>query len=313
MRIGFNTKYNSVLADLNRLSSELNLTQLKISSGKNFTRPSDSPSDVVISLNYKQGINRIEKYQKAIDEGLAFLKTQEATLGQVEDLVARAKVLAIQAANATQDINARKATAEEIDKIFQAVLSLANSQLGEKYLFSGQKTSGFPPGAFPFQLTKETLPNGQTIEKVVYNGSVEDFSISYDKGMQIKLGENGQKIFMDSGIFETLIGLKRLLLKDNQIDYQQETYNIQEFIGKLDEVYNHIAAKRGLVGAQISHLETKKELYIDFKQTLENNLGEVESADLAELATKMQQLSIAYDAALKATAMVSGMSLVKYV
>ncbi|HAA84169.1 flagellar hook-associated protein FlgL [Thermodesulfobacterium sp.] len=313
MRIGFNTKYNSVLTDLNRLSSDLNLTQLKISSGKNFIRPSDNPSDVVISLNYKQGINKIEKYQKAIDDGLAFLKAQESTLGNVEDLVARAKVLAIQAANATQDINARKATAEEIDKIIQSVLALANSQLGEKYLFAGQKTSGFAPGTFPFELTKETLPDGQVIEKVVYNGSVEDFSISYDKGMQIKLGENGQKVFMDSGIFETLIGLKRLLLTDNQIDYQQETYNIQRFIGKLDEVYNHIAEKRSLIGAQISHLETKKELYTDFKQTLENNLGSLESADLAELATKMQMLSIAYDAALKATAMVSGMSLVKYV
>ncbi|KUJ97040.1 MAG: Flagellar hook-associated protein 3, partial [Thermodesulfobacterium sp. 37_54] len=222
MRIGFNTKYNSVLTDLNRLSSDLNLTQLKISSGKNFIRPSDNPSDVVISLNYKQGINKIEKYQKAIDDGLAFLKAQESTLGNVEDLVARAKVLAIQAANATQDINARKATAEEIDKIIQSVLALANSQLGEKYLFAGQKTSGFAPGTFPFELTKETLPDGQVIEKVVYNGSVEDFSISYDKGMQIKLGENGQKVFMDSGIFETLIGLKRLLLTDNQIDYQQE-------------------------------------------------------------------------------------------
>jgi flagellar hook-associated protein 3 FlgL len=66
------------------------------------------------------------------------------------------------------------------------------------------------------------------------------------------------------------------------------------------------------VGAEISHLETKKNLYEDFKQTLQTNLGETESADLAELATKLQSLTIAYDAALRATAMVSGMSLAKY-
>lgn len=313
MRIGFNTKYNAILSDLNRLSSDINLTQLKISSGKNFLKPSDNPSDVVISLNYKQGIARIEKYQKAIDDGLAFLKAQESTLASVEELIARAKVLAISAANATQNQDSRKAIAQEIDNVFKAVLSLANSQLGEKYLFGGQKTSGFKEGSLPFSLKRETLPTGQIIEYVVYNGSTENFEISYDKDMSLSLGENGQKVFMDSGIFETLLGLKRLLERDGEIDYQREQYDVQSFIEKLDSIYNHISEKRGKIGAQISHLETKRELYIDFKQTLESNLGNVESADLADLAVKLQRLTIAYDAALKAAAMVSGMSLVKYI
>jgi len=38
----------------------------------------------------------------------------------------------------------------------------------------------------------------------------------------------------------------------------------------------------------------------------------VESADLAKLATRLQSLSIAYDAALRATALFSEMSLAKY-
>ncbi|WP_038055978.1 flagellar hook-associated protein FlgL [Thermodesulfobacterium hydrogeniphilum] len=312
MRIGFNTKFNSILADLNRLSSDINLTQLKISSGKNFLNPSDNPSDVVISLNYKKSIGKINKYQQAINDGLAFLKSQESTLGNVQDLIARAKVLAIQAANATQDKNARKAIANEIDGILKSILGLANSQLGEKYLFAGQKTSGYASGETPFELIKESLPDGQVIEKVIYNGSVENFEISYDKDMKMELGENGQKIFMDSGIFETLIGLKRTLEADNQVDYNKEQYDIQKFIGKLDNIYSYISTKRDKIGAQISHLETKKNLYEDFKQTLQSNLGNIESADLAELATKMQQLTIAYDAALRATAMVSGLSLVRY-
>ncbi len=307
-----NTKYTSVLADLNRLSSEINLIQLKISSGKNFLRPSDAPPLAVISLNYKQGISRIEKYQRAIDEATAFLRAQESTLGNVQDLVARAKVLAIQAVNATQNTTTRKAIANEINSILESILSLANSQLGEKYIFAGQKTTGYPKGEGPFKLIKESLPDGQVIEKVIYQGSTEDFTIGYDVNMKMKLGENGQKIFMDSGIFETLIALKRTLEANNNVDYEKEQYDIQKFVGKLDEIYNYITAKRGIVGAEISHLETKKNLYEDFKQTLQTNLGETESADLAELATKLQSLTIAYDAALRATAMVSGMSLAKY-
>lgn len=313
MRIGFNTKYHSILTDLNRLSSEINLTQLKISSGKNFLRPSDNPSEVVISLNYKQGLARIEKYQKAINDGLAFLKAQEATLASVEELVAKAKILAIQASNATQNAESRKATAQEVDSILKAILALANSQLGEKYLFAGQKTSGYLEKQTPFELKRETLPGGEIMEYVVYNGSVEDFVISYDINLSITLGENGQKIFMDSGIFETLLGLKRLLEVNNQINYHQERYNIQDFIGKLDSIYSYISEKRSQMGAQIAHLETKKELYIDFRQILESNLGNIESADLAELATKLHRLTTAYEAALKATTMVADLSLAKFI
>ncbi|PMP93994.1 MAG: flagellar hook-associated protein 3 [Thermodesulfobacterium geofontis] len=312
MRIGFNTKFRSILADLNRLSSEINLIQLKISSGKNFTRPSDDPSSVVVSLNYKQGISNIEKYQKAIDDGLSILKSQESTLGNVQDLIARAKVLAIQAANDTQNAQSRQAIANEIDGIISVILSLANSQLGEKYLFAGKKTSGYSPGEKPFEIIRETLPDGEIIEKIIYNGSVEDLEIGYDKDMAITLGKNGQEIFMDSGLFETLFALKRTLQANNNIDYRKEQYNIQEFIGKLDNIYNYISAERGGIGSQISHLETKKNLYQDFRQTLETNLGNVESADLAELVTKLQSLTIAYDAALRATAMISDLSLAKY-
>jgi flagellar hook-associated protein 3 FlgL len=312
MRIGFNTKFRNILADLNRLSSEIAFTQLRISSGKNFTRPSDDPSSVVISLNYKQGINNIEKYQRAIDDGLSFLKSQEAILGKVQDLIARAKVLTIQAANDTQDAQARQAIANEIDGIISAILSQANSQLGEKYLFAGKKTTGYLPGEKPFELEKEVLPDGQVIEKVVYNGSVEDFEIGYGEGLTIKLGGNGQKIFMDSGLFETLLALKRTIEANNNVDYEREQYNIQEFIEKLDNIYNYISAERGKIGSQISHLETKKNLYQDFKENLETNLGNLESADLAELATKLQNLVTAYDAALRATVMVSDLSLAKY-
>ncbi len=312
MRIGFNTKFRSILADLNRLSSEINSTQLKISSGKNFFRPSDDPSSVVISLNYKQGISNIEKYQRAIDDALSILKSQESTLGNVQDLIARAKVLAIQAANDIQNTQSRQAIANEIDGIVSSILALANSQLGEKYLFAGKKTSGYPPGEKPFEMVRESLPDGQVIEKVVYNGSVEDMEIGYDKDLSIKLGGNGQKVFMDSGLFETLLALKRTLQANNKVDYQKEQYNIQKFIKKLDDIYDYISAQRGEVGSQISHLETKKNLYQDFKQTLETNLGNLESADLAELATKLQSLVTAYDAALRATAMVSDLSLAKY-
>lgn len=312
MRIGFNTKFRSILADLNRLSSEINLTQLKISSGKNYSRPSDDPLSVVVSLNYKQGISNIEKYQRAIDDALSVLRSQESTLGNVQDLIARAKVLAIQAANDTQNSQSRQAIANEIDGIISSILALANSQLGEKYLFAGKKTSGYLPKEKPFELTKETLPDGQIIEKVIYNGSVEDLEVGYDEGMTINLGGSGQKIFMDSGLFETLFALKRTLQANNTVDYEKEQYNIQEFIGKLDSIYNYISAERGKIGSQISHLETKKNLYQDFKETLETNLGNIEGADLAELATKLQSLITAYDAALRATALVSDLSLAKY-
>lgn len=312
MRIGTNTKYENILLELNRLSSEINKTQIKIATGKKYLKPSDDPTGIVVSLNYKQGIARINKYQGAIEEGLSFLKAQEAVLGNVQDLITRVKILAIQSANATQEGEARIAIANEIDSILEALLSLSNSQIGEKYIFGGNKTSGYSSGEKPFELVKEFLPDGQIIEKVVYNGSLENYEIGFDKDLKMELGKNGQIIFMDSGLFETLISLKKSLKNNLEVDYHKENYDIQFFIGKLDEIYNYINFYRGEIGAKINHLETKKTLYEDFKSTLETLLGEREGADLAELATNLQRLTLAYEAALKATVMVTDLSLVKF-
>lgn len=313
MRIGTNTKYENILLELNRLSSEINKTQIKIATGKNYLKPSDDPVSAVVSLNYKQGIARIDKYQSAIQEGLSFLKAQESVLGNVQDLISRVKVLAIQSANATQNQETRIAIANEIEGILEALISLANSQIGEKYLFAGSKTTGYHSGQKPFQLLKENLPDSQVIERVIYSGSLENYEIGLDKNLKIELGKNGQVIFMDSSLFETLISLKNSLKSNLEVDYYEEDYNIQFFIDKLDEVYNYIGFYRGEVGAKINHLETKKSLYEDFKNTLESLLGDREGADLTKLATDLQRLTTAYEAALKATALITDLSLAKFI
>lgn len=313
MRIGTNTKYENILLELNRLSSEINKTQIKISTGKNYLKPSEDPTGVVVSLNYKQGIAKIDKYQKALEEGLAFLRAQESVLGNVQELISRAKVLAIQAANATHNPETRTAIANEIEGLLETLIALSNSQIGEKYIFAGSKTTGYSAGQKPFQYYKETLPDGQIIEKVIYQGSLENYTISFDKDLKMELGKNGQIIFMDSGLFETLISLKNALRSNLEIDYHEEDYNIQIFIDKLDQIYNHFGFRRGEVGAKINHLETKKNLYEDFRNTLESLLGEREGADLTELATYLQRLTTTYEAALRATVMITDLSLAKFI
>ncbi len=313
MRVGTNTRYESILFELNRLSSEINKTQIKIAIGKKCLKPSDDPTTAVISLNYKQGIGRIDKYQNAIQEGLSFLKAQESILGNVQDLISRAKVLAIQSANANQNQETRIAIANEINAILETLISLANSQIGEKYLFAGSKTTGYFSGEKPFQLIKESLPDGKVIEKVIYSGSLENYKIGVDKDFKIELGKNGQVVFIDSGVFETLISLKNSLKSNLKVNYYEENYDIQSFIEKLDKIYNYIGFYRGEIGAKINHLETKKTLYEDFKNTLESLLGEREGADLTELITSLQRLSTAYEAALRVTVIIKDLSLAKFI
>ena len=62
----------------------------------------------------------------------------------------------------------------------------------------------------------------------------------------------------------------------------------------------------------MDHLELKENLYLDLKDTIQENLSDTEDADLLEVATRLKARETAYQAALAATSKVMQLSLVNY-
>jgi len=69
MRVATQSIYRGIQQNILRLSRELKDMEDKVSSGKNFNRPSDNPVAVVHSLGLRSKLARIEQYQKNMDTG----------------------------------------------------------------------------------------------------------------------------------------------------------------------------------------------------------------------------------------------------
>lgn len=312
MRISMRTMYDGLLTDLEHLTDDIHKYQVQIASGKRYERPSQAPVELNYALGYRKALEEIDRYQTSIREAKAFLRTAEGALSGLEELVMRAKELALQAANDVQTSETRKAIALEVDNLLQEALALANTSHAGNYVFAGNRTSGYAEGEKPFELVREELPGGEVLERVIYRGGREDFYQGYARESKILVGRNGEEALMASGIFETLIGLKKTLLRNNEADPHQEVEDIQRHIDRLDEVLQHLVQERTDLGARMDHLQIKENLYEDFRNTLKENLAEVEDTDILEAVSNLSARQTAYEAALKAASKTMQLSLVNF-
>ncbi len=311
MRVGLRTMYDRMLYNLNNLTEELNKLHAQTASGLKYEKPSDEPVDLVRALSYRKSIKEIERYQTSIREGKSFLRTMENAMKNLEDVVIRAKELALKAANDDLNPENRKAIAKEVNGLLEEALALANTKHGSRFVFAGNKPTGYNDGHLPFELEKVQVGD-DTREVVVYRGGAEDLYMGYATDQKILVGKNGESVISASGLFEALISLKRTLEANNQADPSQEIEDIRTHIDRLDEVLAHLTRERADLGARVDHLEMKENLYEDFKFTLKQNLADTEEADMLEVATRLKAKQTAYQAALAAAAKVMNLSLVNY-
>ncbi|WP_022854051.1 flagellar hook-associated protein FlgL [Thermodesulfatator atlanticus] len=312
IRIGLKTQYDRMLYNLNKLTTEMQKLQTQTASGVKFERPSDDPVALVRSLGYRKSIEDIDRYRTSIREGRSYLRTMEGAYEGLENIVMRAKQLAIQARNDSMSPQNREAIAREVDNLLKEALALANTRHGNRYVFAGNRPVGYDEAHPPFELVKKALPDGAVKEQVIYRGGEEDTYFGYAPDGKILIGRNGNEAIAASGIFDALIGLKKTLEANNVSDPHQELEELGIQIDRLDKVLNHLLNERAALGARMDHLDLKDNLYQDMQDIIKENLSDTQDTDLLEVATRLKAKETAYQAALAASAKVMQLSLVNY-
>ncbi len=141
MRITAFMLYNQFSKSLSRNLSELGSVQEQLSSGKRLTKPSDDVIALRGAMSYKVSINAIEQFSRNIDEGVGTLGFTETLLSSSENILSRARELAVSASSDTANSATRKITSYEVRNLFSELIGIGNSKLRNKYVFSGYKTA----------------------------------------------------------------------------------------------------------------------------------------------------------------------------
>src|SRR5688572_6183984 len=128
----FRITQNSVAArttgNLQLSLRRLAMTQDRLSSGKQMSRPSDDPVGTVSALRLRSGIRQTEQYVRNAEDGLGWLSAADNTLTSSLNQVRRVRDLTLQAANGANGEGERRAMAVEILAIRDSLIGLANTQ-----------------------------------------------------------------------------------------------------------------------------------------------------------------------------------------
>ena len=148
MRITDNMRLNTTVSNLFNTQSQYNDLMEKIATQKKVNRASDDPVAAMKINDIRQGIAANEQYQKNIADSNAWISMTESTLSCAYDLLSKAKDIAVGQASGTATAADRTITSQLVQSLIDQLAALANTKLGDRYLFSGSKN-----GAAPFSTT----------------------------------------------------------------------------------------------------------------------------------------------------------------
>ena len=139
IRISSNYSVQRYQKDLN----ELDYTKAKLmeqGDGKKLHRPSDNSVDYSRYLRYNVSEGENDRYQESVKAGISWMNTTQTALSSMEDIQKTFKAKTIQGANDDKDEHSGDwpAIAREMKAQIQQIVSFGNTQLGDRYVFSGQ-------------------------------------------------------------------------------------------------------------------------------------------------------------------------------
>jgi flagellar hook-associated protein 3 FlgL len=295
MRVATSSFYRTIQQGLLNRANELKKIDEKVSSGKNFNRPSDDPISLVSTLGFQTALSRVEQYSQNLETGTLWLSSSETAISQASELAKQAQDIANQMGYGTQTAETRTQAAAEVGQLLDQAISLGNTQVAGKYIFAGYRTSTAP-------FSKTTVGG---VETVVYNGDTNDFQIQVGTNEQLTVGKNGQTVFVDSNLFAALENLKQAITNNDLPSIQQQAQILQ---GTEDSLGTQLAD----VGIRQNRLKDKQDLLAKWSANIQNQISNLENVDYNKAILELQQQQTAYEIALQSAAKISQLSLLNF-
>ena len=102
---------NELKYNLNNNYTNMDKYQRQLATGRKINLPSDNPAGLVKSLRLRTNLVEGEQYLANINEGINFMETTDAALGNLNSIIQRIRELQENAANGTNDDSDRRANA----------------------------------------------------------------------------------------------------------------------------------------------------------------------------------------------------------
>jgi flagellar hook-associated protein 3 FlgL len=265
--------------------------QTQIASGKRVSLPSDAPVDAARISELARTLADERQQLRNIGSATARLTLAADAAAQAQNLINRARELALAAGSDSANADDRAVAATEIALIGAQLLDLANSRAPDgRWLFAG---SADDAAAYALDAGGVFVWQGSGTAGVVPLGD-----------RSVVAGEPGPALFGDS--LNELTALAGAL---GLSDAPTRRAGIDTGLAALDAATARLAAGEGRLGATLARLEQDKERLTERAVDLTAARGALEDTDIAKAATDLQRLLTLLEATRQTYTRVQGTTL----
>ncbi|MFI1991364.1 flagellin [Actinoplanes sp. NPDC020271] len=306
------------MASLQRNLNASQKAQDQISSGKQLTRPSDSPTGTVTALQLRGEVRANKKYSTNADDAAGRLGVVQDNLQHTQELTTVARNLLLEAASSggggTKEAN--EARAAQLEQLKANMVQFANSKYLDRPVFGGST-----PDSSAYDATGQYIGEsaGETLRAIGPNAKVRvdvrgseaygpDYLVDAGGGFVDATGapvDDAHKVRNPAQLFHVMDdAIAALRSGDNDA--------LTASMKNLDKASDLVKSTLSDVGARYNRVTQMKQSAEDRLMSVSSQLSDIEDVDLPKAIMELQLQQTSYQAALAATAKVIQPSLIDF-
>jgi flagellar hook-associated protein 3 FlgL len=287
-----NAQSQQFLADINNVQQQINTATNQVSSGLAVQQASDDPDVVSELLQLRTDLAMNSQVTNNLSAATNNADVAETSLSQAAQLMNTAITLAAQGATATSTAASNQELAGQVQDILGQMVSYANTQSGDSYVFGGDDSS-----SMPYQVD---LSSGNGVDQLntaaatqqVQNPAGGSFPVSLT-AQQIFDDRNANGTYASDNVFAALTNLYNGLMSNNQTA-------ITNSVTSLQTASNHLNESLAFYGDVQDQLQDASTFASNYNTQLQTQIGNLQDADVAaaslELSEGTTQLQAAFSA-----------------
>jgi flagellar hook-associated protein 3 FlgL len=296
MRLASSTLSESILSQIKHLGEKQALLQTQVATNQRISTPSDDPAAARRVMALESERRTLEQYGRNIGRTREISQASLAGLQQLKKVADRATEIAASTSGAF-DPTQGPAYAAEINQLVEQAVQLGNSRFGGDYLYAGTATD-----TPPFTVTRDSA--GQVIA-AVYAGNSSQLHLALGEHSEVSAGTSGPTNAGLGQLINRLVALRDGLNAPAPAAVTSAGTGLQASGDDL------VAAIADQAAVQL-RLEVQDSIRNDSADRVERLVSTEVDADLASTMVRLNQTSVAYQAALQSAASIMKTSLMDY-
>ncbi|WP_099354874.1 flagellar hook-associated protein FlgL [Fredinandcohnia onubensis] len=234
MRVTQSMLTNNMLRNLSSSYERLGKYQEQLNTQKKITKPSDDPVVAIKGMRYRTDLKEIEQYQRNLSEAYTWMESSDDAMDKMTQALHRVRELTVQASTGTNGADEKANIAIEIEQLKEHIATIANTKVGNKYLFNGTNTSEGPVDP--------------TTNSIV-SANNKDVFLEVSKNVQMNVNVKPTELFKGNNANDIFTEL------DNLIQDLNSNGDVGKYLDTIDSHTSNVVATRADLGARYNRIE----------------------------------------------------------